>query len=169
MEKCSGQGCACLQPYGLQPARLLCPRSFPGKNTKVGLPFPPPGDLPNSVIKSSSLHLLHWPVDSLPVALPGKPRVQGQGRSYQQNRRRLDGFEDELGKSKNDPGPSIHGPHLVLGCWGVAKEYDRQSGSRKRDYMWFIAVKGEPLAATSINCRGQTGKQLLSYMPALTD
>ena len=25
-----------LQPYGLQPARLLCPRDFPGKNTGVG-------------------------------------------------------------------------------------------------------------------------------------
>ena len=25
-----------LQPYGLQPARLLCPRDSPGKNTGVG-------------------------------------------------------------------------------------------------------------------------------------
>ena len=25
-----------LQPYGLQPARLLCPRDSPGKNTRVG-------------------------------------------------------------------------------------------------------------------------------------
>ena len=61
--------------WTIDPARLLCPQSFPGKNTKVGLPFRPPGELPNPVVKSSSLHLLHWPVDSLPVALPGKPRV----------------------------------------------------------------------------------------------
>ena len=28
--------CDFLQPYGLQPARLLCPCNFPGKNTGVG-------------------------------------------------------------------------------------------------------------------------------------
>ena len=37
--------CACsvvsnsLQPYGLKPTRLLCPRDFPGKNTGVGCHF----------------------------------------------------------------------------------------------------------------------------------
>ena len=28
-----------LQPHELQPARLLCPRNFPGKNTGVGYHF----------------------------------------------------------------------------------------------------------------------------------
>jgi len=28
-----------LQPYGLKPARLLCPWDFPGKNTGVGRHF----------------------------------------------------------------------------------------------------------------------------------
>ena len=28
--------CGCLQPRGLEPARLLCPWNFPGKNTEVG-------------------------------------------------------------------------------------------------------------------------------------
>ena len=28
-----------LRPHGLQPARLLCPWNFPGKNTGVGCPF----------------------------------------------------------------------------------------------------------------------------------
>ena len=38
-----------LWPCGLQPARLLCPWNFPGKNTGVGCHFlPPPGDLPDS-------------------------------------------------------------------------------------------------------------------------
>ena len=32
-----------------------------------GLPFPPPGDLPNPRIKPTSLCLLHWQVDSLPL------------------------------------------------------------------------------------------------------
>ena len=34
-------------------ARFLCPWNFPGKNT--GLPFPPPGDLPDQGIKPASL------------------------------------------------------------------------------------------------------------------
>ena len=37
-----------------------------------GLPCPPPGDLPNPGIKPTSLRLLHWQVDSLPLAPPGK-------------------------------------------------------------------------------------------------
>ena len=38
-----------LQPYGLLPARLLCPWESPDKNARVsGLPCPLPGDLPNS-------------------------------------------------------------------------------------------------------------------------
>ena len=42
-----------LQPHGLQPARLLCPWNFPGKNTGVGSLFP--GDLANPGIKPTSL------------------------------------------------------------------------------------------------------------------
>ena len=41
-------------PHELQLSRLLCPWDFPGKNTGVGLPFPPPGDLPDSGIESMS-------------------------------------------------------------------------------------------------------------------
>ena len=59
-----------LQPYGLQPARLLCPWDFPGKNPGVGLPFPSPGDLPNPGIKSGCPALQ---ADSLPSASPEKP------------------------------------------------------------------------------------------------
>ena len=43
-----------LRPHGLQLSRLLCPWDFPGKNTGVGLLFPPPGDLPDSGIKPTS-------------------------------------------------------------------------------------------------------------------
>ena len=39
-------------PYGLQPARLLCPWDSPGKNTGVGCPL---GDLPNTGTKPVSL------------------------------------------------------------------------------------------------------------------
>ena len=34
---------------------LLYPQNFPGKNTEVGLPCPPPGDLPHPVIEPVSL------------------------------------------------------------------------------------------------------------------
>ena len=40
-----------------------------------GEPFPSPGELSNSGIKPTSLGLLHWQVDSLPLARPGKPLV----------------------------------------------------------------------------------------------
>ena len=43
-----------LQPYGLQPAKLLCPWDFPGKKYWSGLPFPPPGDLPDPGVKPTS-------------------------------------------------------------------------------------------------------------------
>ena len=42
-------------PYGLQPARLLCPWDSPGKNTGVGCLCSPPGDLPDPGIKFTSI------------------------------------------------------------------------------------------------------------------
>ena len=35
-----------------------------------GLPFPTPGDLPDPGTKTMPVHLLHWQVDSLPLAPP---------------------------------------------------------------------------------------------------
>ena len=40
-----------------QPSRLLCPCNFPGKNNWSGLSCPPPGDLPEPEIETSSLVL----------------------------------------------------------------------------------------------------------------
>ena len=54
-----------LRPHGLQPARLLCPWNFPGKNAGVGYHlflqeiFPTQGVNP---------YLLHWQVGSLPLS-----------------------------------------------------------------------------------------------------
>ena len=48
---------------------------FPRQECWSGLPVPPPGDLPNPVIKQDLLCLLcflHWQVGSLPLAPPGK-------------------------------------------------------------------------------------------------
>ena len=59
-----------LQPYGLLPARFLCPWDFPGKNTGAGCHF-----LLQRIFwtQESNLHLLHWQVDSSPLRHLGKP------------------------------------------------------------------------------------------------
>ena len=59
-----------LRPYGLQPARLLCPWGFSRQEYWSALPCPPPGDFPNPGIKSRSPALQ---VDSLLLEPPGKP------------------------------------------------------------------------------------------------
>ena len=60
-----------LLPHGLQPARLLCPWNFPGKNTGVGCHF-----LPQGIFLAQGLNpqLLHWQVGSLPLCHLGGPR-----------------------------------------------------------------------------------------------
>ena len=56
-----------LWPYGLQPARLLCPWDFPGKNTGVGCPFLLQGIFLSQGLKLCLLCLLRWQADSLPL------------------------------------------------------------------------------------------------------
>ena len=65
--------CSTLQPYRLQPARLLCPWNFPGNNTGVGCRFLLQGIFLAQGSSPSLLHLLHWQVDCVPLAPPGKP------------------------------------------------------------------------------------------------
>ena len=61
-----------LRPHGLQPGRLLCPWDFPAKNTGVGCHALLQGILPT---QEPNQHLLHWRVNSLPTAPPGKPNI----------------------------------------------------------------------------------------------
>jgi len=61
-----------LHPYGLEPARLLCPWASPGKNTGVGCHVLLQGILPTQGSNPALLCLLHWQVGSLPLAPPGK-------------------------------------------------------------------------------------------------
>ena len=49
-----------LPPHGLQPARLLCPWSFSGKNTGVGCHFLLQGTLPTQGSNPCLLLLLPW-------------------------------------------------------------------------------------------------------------
>ena len=64
-----------LQSSGLQPARHLCSWDSPGKNTGVGCHFLFQGIFLTQGWNPSLLHLLHWQVGSLPLALPGKPNI----------------------------------------------------------------------------------------------
>ena len=73
--------CACvcsvvsdsLQTCGLWPARFLSPWDSLGKNT--GLPFPPPGDLPDSGTEPMSPASSALQADSLPLSLEGSPAL----------------------------------------------------------------------------------------------
>ena len=61
-----------LQSFVLQPASLLCPWDFPGRNTRVSCHFPPPGYLPNLGIKRMSPVSPALQADSLPAEPSGK-------------------------------------------------------------------------------------------------
>ena len=67
------QPCPTLRPYGLQPARLLCPWDSPGKNTAVGCQALRQGIFPTQGLNPCLLCLLHWQAGSLPLMPPGKP------------------------------------------------------------------------------------------------
>ena len=59
-----------LPPHGLQPAGLLCPWNFPGKNTREGCCFLLQRIFPT---QGSNMRLLHWQADSLPLSYLGSP------------------------------------------------------------------------------------------------
>ena len=58
--------------HGLQPARLLCPQSSPGKNTGVGCHALLQGIFPTQGVNLTVLRLLHWQAASLPLVPLGK-------------------------------------------------------------------------------------------------
>ena len=64
-----------LQPYGPQPARLLCPWDSPGKNTGMGGHAILQGIFLTQGSNQYFLSLMHWKVGSLPLVPPGKLSV----------------------------------------------------------------------------------------------
>ena len=62
----------------LQPARLLCPWDFPGKNIGVGCHFFFQGIFPTRGLNSCLFCLLHRQVSSSPLTSPGKPVPRGK-------------------------------------------------------------------------------------------
>ena len=69
------QSCHILRPYELQPARLLCPWNFPGKNTGVGCHALLQGISSTQVLILGLFCLLHQQVDSLLLVPPGEPQI----------------------------------------------------------------------------------------------
>ena len=53
--------------------QIPCPWNYPGKNTGVGCHFLLQGIFPTQELNPRILCLLHWQVDCLPLAPPGKP------------------------------------------------------------------------------------------------
>jgi len=64
-----------LRPYGLWPARLLCPLDSPGKNTGMGCHALLQKIFPTHRLNPCLLHLLHWQAGSLLLVALGKPDV----------------------------------------------------------------------------------------------
>ena len=62
-----------LQPYGLQPSRLLCPWDSPGKNTVLGYHNLLQGIFLTQGSNQHLLCLLNWQAGSLSLAPPEKP------------------------------------------------------------------------------------------------
>ena len=76
--------CACIcafshVPRFVTPWTVACQASlsmgFPRQEYWSGLPFPLPGDLPDSGCHLGLLCLLHWQADSLPLYDPESPKV----------------------------------------------------------------------------------------------
>ena len=69
LHACSvAKSCTTLQPHGLYPSRLLCPRVLPSKTTGVGWHFLLQGVFLTQRLNPSPLH---WQADSLPLSHQG--------------------------------------------------------------------------------------------------
>ena len=59
---------------------------FPRQEYWSGLPFPPPGDLPDPGSNSSLVCLLHWQADSLPLHHQGSPYILCSGKCFRRRK-----------------------------------------------------------------------------------
>ena len=66
-----------LWPCGQAPLSM----GFSRKEYRSGVPFPPPGNLPDAGIKPWCLCLLDWQAGSLPPVSPGKPPQRWPGET----------------------------------------------------------------------------------------
>ena len=100
------------QPHGLQPAKLLCPWKFSGKNAGVGCHFLLQGIFPTQVLNLCLFCLLLWQADSLSLHHLGfdhlmqrtdslektliLEKIEGRRRRGLQRIRWLDGFTNSM-------------------------------------------------------------------------
>ena len=104
----SGSGVSqSLWTHRLQPTRLLCPWSSPGKNTGVGS-IPSPGDLPDPRMETNSA----LQADSLPSEPPGKLYKAGNAKQL-----KLRVSAGELSGNSPEAGKSSHG--AMQAGWGL--------------------------------------------------
>ena len=71
---------------------------FPMQEYWSGLPFPPPGDLPNP---RTELHLLPWQEDSLPLSHQGSPKAGLIVCRFHARYHSMDGITDSMDMSLN--------------------------------------------------------------------
>ena len=71
-----------LRPYGLEPARLLCPWGFSRQKYWTGLPGPPPGDLPHPGIEPGSPASFCITGGFFTDEPPGKPEMEISKQVY---------------------------------------------------------------------------------------
>ena len=77
------QSCPTLRPFGLQPARLLCPWDFPGKRTGVDCHAFLQGNLPDPAFHPHLLHILYQQAGSLPPGFPGGSVVKASASNVE--------------------------------------------------------------------------------------
>ena len=115
--------------YGLQPNRFFCLWDYPGVNTRVSCLALLQGIFLTQGSNPRLLHLLHWQVDSLPPAPPGKPKY---GSAAAQS---LHMCSDSISyqKTKNNG--------CIRQLFALRKEYNKCSLSTVR----FTAFQGKAL------------------------
>ena len=96
-----------VRPYGLYPARLLCPWDSPGKNTGVGCHALLQGIFPTQGSNPCLLSHLQWQAGSLPITPPGKPMtICNEGIKWcilSSSAPRLDPRDEAWGQSDKEP------------------------------------------------------------------
>ena len=89
------------RPHGLQPARLLCPRDSPGKNTGVGCHFLLQGIFLTQELNPHLLCLVHCQMNSLPLSRlrspNGRKDIMAYNLSVHVNQSSLITHSDALG------------------------------------------------------------------------
>ena len=129
------------RPLGLEPAGLLCPCNFPGKNTGVDFHFLLQGIFLTQGLNLCLLLLLHWQVGSLPLAQPKKPgRVMvecsdkmwstGEGNAEQLQHSCFENPMNSM-KSQKDTKLKDELPRLVGAQYATGKEW--RNNSRKNE------------------------------------